>query len=544
MKKVLLTCGAGASSGFMAQKMRQAAKKKGLEYEIKAVSESELNDYMANYQILLIGPHLKYKLDALTEEAAKYNLPVKVIDEDIYGTLNGEALLEQVDEILPGHGEKQAPAAPTSTKVEKQEVKAAPTEQTNTNEHSNFVMDWVQNKLVPNMNRVTGNGFVKAIQDSMMLILPFIMVGSLISIFGIIRENFPAFPDLAVINTFSFGLFSLFLSFLLPYKVMENYEITKYKFYAALSGVATFLMLTLPVNVDEGMAFSADKLGAGGMLVALFTGIVVAAVFKAFAKFSFFKKDTSMPDIVVSWTDALVPVFLLLLGATILYSTQIDIYTLISDLFAPVFNIAQSLPGLIICSLVVTVMYAFGISSWAVFPVIWAIWMQGITDNISLAEAGTAATNLNLMEVFHPFIYLGGTGATLMLVIFMLRSKSKRLKLMGRLTIVPSIFNINEPVVFGTPIAFNPLLMIPMILCSIVLPIITYVFFQIGFVQIPTEAFQVWYLPIGLYGVLATHDIRSLVLSIVNLAVSGAIYWPFFRAYEKIEVEKEAKGEV
>ena len=70
--------------------------------------------------------------------------------------------------------------------------------------------------------------------------------------------------------------------------------------------------------------------------------------------------------------------------------------------------------------------------------------------------------------------------------------------------------------------------MIPMILCSIVLPIITYVFFQIGFVQIPTEAFQVWYLPIGLYGVLATHDIRSLVLSIVNLAVSGAIYWPFF----------------
>lgn len=543
MKKVLLTCGAGASSGFMAQKMRQAAKKKGLDYEIKAVSESELSDYMANYQILLIGPHLKYKLDALSEEAAKYDLPVKLIDEDIYGTLNGEALLDQVDAILPEYGTKSAKTSAVQNKEAKATAKSVAADP-KAEPRSNSVMDWVQNKLVPNMNRVTGNGFVKAIQDSMMLILPFIMVGSLISIFGIIRENFPAFPDLTVISTFSFGLFSLFLSFLLPYKVMENYEITKYKFYAALSGVATFLMLTLPVTVDEGMAFSADKLGAGGMLVALFTGIVVAAIFKAFAKFSFFKKDTSMPDIVVSWTDALVPVFLLLLGATILYSTQIDIYTLISDLFAPVFNIAQSLPGLIICSLVVTVMYAFGISSWAVFPVIWAIWMQGITDNIALAEAGAAATNLNLMEVFHPFVYLGGTGATLMLVIFMLRSKSKRLKLMGRLTIVPSIFNINEPVVFGTPIAFNPLLMIPMVLCSIVLPIVTYVFFQIGFVRVPTEAFQVWYLPVGLYGVLATHDIRSLVLSAVNLAISGAIYWPFFKAYEKIEVEKEAKGEV
>lgn len=538
MKKVLLTCGAGASSGFMAQKMRQAAKKKNLEYQIKAVSESEVNEYMKDYDILLIGPHLKYKLDSLQKEAKNYGISVQLIDEKIYGELDGERLLDQVDIMLSGPNK-------TVAKPEKETVKESEipdTVEMNDGKKDRKAMTWIQDTLVPKMNKIIENGFIKAIQDSMMLVLPFIMVGSLITILNIIREKIPAFPDLTLVNSFSFGLFSLFLAFLVPYKVMENYGVVRFKFYAALSGVASYLLLTLPV-IDTNMSFVIEKLGAGGMLVALFTSIVVSAVFLLFSKFSFFKKDTTMPDIVVSWTDSLIPVFVILLGATIIFNAKIDIYKFISDLFNPLFSISQSLAGIIIISLAVTVLYAFGISNWVIFPVVWAIWMQGIADNAALIQAGRAATNLNLMEFFHGFIYIGGTGATLVLVVMMLFSKSKRLKLMGRLTIVPSIFNINEPVVFGTPIAFNPFLMIPMIMLSVILPLITYFAFKIGFVAIPSEPFQVWYLPVGIYSFLATKDLRSFLLIAVNIAVSAAVYYPFFKAYEKQEVKKEIIGE-
>lgn len=536
MKKILLTCGAGASSGFMAQKMRQAAKKKELEYQIRAVSESEAKDYMKEYELLLVGPHLRYKLDSIRKEAVDFGIRVEVIEEDIYGKLDGERMLEQVEDWL---SESEEENRETETSKQRETVRENLAEKADVSQTDGKVMEWVQKKLVPGMNRVTGNGFVKAVQDSMMLVLPFIMVGSLISIFGIIRENVPGFPDLSMINTFSFGLFSLFLAFLVPYKVMENYGIVKFKFYAALGGVSSYLLLTLPASDGENMAFVIEKLGAGGMLVSLFTSIVVALVFLLFSRFSFFKKDTSMPDVVVSWTDALIPVFLILLGTVGLYNAQVDVYSFITNLFSPVFNIAQTLPGMLIITFVVVLLYAFGISNWVLFPLIWAVWMQGIADNASLVQAGQMPSNLNLMEFFHGFVYLGGTGATLMLVIMMLFSKSKRLKLMGRLTIVPSIFNINEPVVFGTPIAFNPLLMIPMLLSSIVLPLITYFAFSIGFVTTPAEPFQVWYLPVPVYAFLATHDWKGIVLVLVNLAVYALLYYPFFKVYEKQEVKKE-----
>lgn len=529
MKKVLLTCGAGASSGFMAQRMRQAAADKNIELEVKAVSESELKDYLGEYDILLVGPHLKYKLEELTTVAGEYNVDVQVIDDEIYGKLDGGKLL---DKVLEYYKDNKV--------VNNKEDKISNTASSNVEEaKADGFMGWMQNSFAPKMNKIASNKFIKSIQDCMLLILPFVMVGSLISILNVIKEYVSWIPDLSMINSFSFGLFSLFLSFLVPYKVMDNYGKTKFKYCASLSGVSLYLLLILPTMTDSEMVFVIDKLGAGGMLVSLFTGVFVSAVMLLFSRFSFFKKDTNMPDIVVSWTDSMIPVFLILLVGVMVYNSQIDVYTFIQDLFSPIFGISQSLGGIIILCLSVSLLYSFGISSWVIFPVIWTIWMQGIAANETLAQAGQAATNLNLMEFFHGFVYLGGTGATLALVVMMFFSKSLRLKAMGRLTIVPSLLNINEPVVFGTPIALNPLLMIPMWIIAIVLPVITYFAFTLGFVNIPTEPFQVWYLPVFIYSFFATQDVRAIILVIINLAVSAAIYYPFFKVYEKQEIEKE-----
>lgn len=100
MKKIFLCCGAGMSSGFLAQAMRKAAKKKKLNYDIKAASESDIESYINDTDIVLLGPHMTYLIEEVKEKAERYNVPLVIIPEEIYGELDGAKMLEQVQEIL------------------------------------------------------------------------------------------------------------------------------------------------------------------------------------------------------------------------------------------------------------------------------------------------------------------------------------------------------------------------------------------------------------------------------------------------------------
>nr|WP_309299814.1 PTS transporter subunit EIIC [Priestia megaterium] len=139
------------------------------------------------------------------------------------------------------------------------------------------------------------------------------------------------------------------------------------------------------------------------------------------------------------------------------------------------------------------------------------------------------------------WVWIGGMGTTLPLVVLMvLLAKSKHLKAIGRVTIVPSIFNINEPVIFGSPIAFNPILMVPMWLNGIIIPVITYVVLNLGMVTIPSEVLQLWYLPVGISTFLVNTDFRGLILLVLILVVSFIIWYPFFKVYDNQKVKEEA----
>lgn len=99
-KNVLIVCGGGASSGFLAQNIRKAAKKKGISINIKARSESEVDEYINDIDVLLYGPHLKYMEEELVSKGKAHNVPVGMIDNLIYGSLNGEKALELILELL------------------------------------------------------------------------------------------------------------------------------------------------------------------------------------------------------------------------------------------------------------------------------------------------------------------------------------------------------------------------------------------------------------------------------------------------------------
>lgn len=100
MKNILLVCGTGASSGFMAKNIRLAAKARNLELNIKARSDAEVEDLIDEIDLLLVGPHLKYMLDDLADIAKPYGVPVSIINEDAYGALNGDLVLDFIIKTL------------------------------------------------------------------------------------------------------------------------------------------------------------------------------------------------------------------------------------------------------------------------------------------------------------------------------------------------------------------------------------------------------------------------------------------------------------
>jgi len=126
----------------------------------------------------------------------------------------------------------------------------------------------------------------------------------------------------------------------------------------------------------------------------------------------------------------------------------------------------------------------------------------------------------------------------------MMRSKAAKVKALGRACLPPTIFNINEPVVFGA-IAWNPTLMIPMWLQGIILPLVIWLFTKvIPFAPIPMYQFEMWYAPFPISTWLTTGSVLALVLMAGIFALSAAIWYPFFKSYEKQSIEAEAADAV
>lgn len=98
--RILLCCGAGMSSGFLAQRARQVAKKKKINATIDARSESDVNQYFSQIDILLVGPHYKAAMEGLKKECEPYGVPVVLIPQEVYATLDGEALIKLAMETL------------------------------------------------------------------------------------------------------------------------------------------------------------------------------------------------------------------------------------------------------------------------------------------------------------------------------------------------------------------------------------------------------------------------------------------------------------
>lgn len=403
---------------------------------------------------------------------------------------------------------------------------------------SKFML-WMKNSFSPKLTNLCKNAYIAAVQKSIMTVLPIIMIGSFITVVSLLREiSFLSWiPDISLVNQFTFGLMSVFIAFLIPIKFMEEKNLTKFKNIAALTSLGTFLILLMPEFNDAGICFVLDKIGTGGMICAVFVGLIVSKVFYFADGRSLFKEDTVMPDIIVNTFDSMLPVFVCVLMGVICYNVKFDIYEILRMVFNPLTGIAQTIPGVVLIAFAECFLYSFGFT-WILFPIQWTIWMDGIAANAAAVAAGAAPTNICLMETYNGMFNIGGVGATLTLVLLMCFSKSKRLKTIGRVCAVPAILNINEPVVFGAPIAYNPILMIPFWMNSIIISLVASISYTVGFVKIPSAVDQLWYFPTIIQGFINS-GIGGAVLCSVLTLISLVIWYPFFKVYESDVVAQE-----
>lgn len=401
----------------------------------------------------------------------------------------------------------------------------------------NKIINWLENSFSPKMNKIASNAWVSAVSGAMMKILPFILVGSLIFFYNVFRSYIPALPDLSIILQFTFQMISLVLVFMIANQAMDKLEHPQYQINAGITAILVYIMTCLPsVDADSMMSLDFSRLGPSGMFVAIVIGLFVSLIYHLFAKLHVLENSTSIPDFVGEWINNIIPIFIAVAITMIIVNyCTIDLYKLILNIFSPIQNFGFTLPGFILICLLPALLYTLGISTWFIGGVTTPILMAGTAANIAAAANGEVATSIVCYETIYALslIALGGTGGTLPLNIMMLFSKSKRLKALGRVCLGPSIFNINEPITFGTPIVFNPLLMLPMWINSITAPIIIWFVMKATLLAVPAAAMTTGQVPAPFGYIIITGDFRALLFYVAIFALFWITWLPFFKVYEK-----------
>lgn len=404
-------------------------------------------------------------------------------------------------------------------------------------------MDWLSNWFAPTMQKLLKRPWLAAVSSSMQKIIPFILTGSVIFFYNVFRSYIPALPNLGVIADYSFGMLAVVTAFMIANQVMEKLRHPRYTVMAGLVSICVFMMFCKPDITDGILTVPFERFGPTGILIGIIAGLFVSAVFNFYTKLPILR-NSSMPDFVAGWVHAIIPITIsLALSMLLVVNLNVDVFSVVLIWFEPVAQFGQTLPGFILLILIPTIFMTMGISTWTFSAIQTPIFMAGIAANIVAVESGFMPTNIVTSETVYTagLITMGGTGCTLALNLLMMFSKSRELKTMGRLCIAPSIFNINEPLVFGTPIVFNPLLMLPMWLNAITGPTIVWIFMKNGWMKIPAKMIQVGQIPAPFSSIMITEDIRALICYVLLFAVYFCTWLPFFKVYEKQRMQEEGQ---
>jgi PTS system cellobiose-specific IIC component len=221
----------------------------------------------------------------------------------------------------------------------------------------------------------------------------------------------------------------------------------------------------------------------------------------------------------------------------------VDINQIVQTVFSPLVFALNTLPGILLCVLAITLLWSVGINGDnALDAVVAPVFLQYLGANVDAVGKGEPLPYTTALGFITIFVNVGGTGATLGLALVMLNSKEPGYREVSRLSLPTQIFQINEPIFFGFPIVLNPLLMIPYVLSALALTASTYLLMDWGWINRPFVNVP-WTTPPVLGHYLVTGgDWRAAVWGAVSIALAMAVYYPFAKAAERQRLQAETLG--
>jgi PTS system cellobiose-specific IIC component len=209
----------------------------------------------------------------------------------------------------------------------------------------------------------------------------------------------------------------------------------------------------------------------------------------------------------------------------------------------PLKNVGTSVGGFMVLEFVAHLLWTVGIHGHNIINAVGqAPLVAASLENLNNFKNGLPITNI-ITDDFKTFIYIGGAGATLPLAFMMtFLAKSKQVKEIGKLSLLPGIFNINEPITFGLPIILNPFMIIPFMITPLVLVLVSYFGIASGIFPMMVGISAPWTTPKLLLAYISSNgNIMASVLVLINFVIAGLIYYPFFRIWDKRKVAEESK---
>ena len=424
-------------------------------------------------------------------------------------------------------------------------------------------------KFIELMGRFAEIKEVAALRDGFIFTTPFTIAGSIFLLLA--NLPIPGYNDF-MISTFgadwsipltqvsgaTFDILGIIVVLGITYKYTEAEGCDA--FSAAVLALSAFIIIMKTTAIGEGgveVGGVIPKLWAGsnGILAAIVVGVIVSKIFCYCEKNKVtIKMPESVPGGVQKAFAALIPAVIIFALFAIIYA----VCNLLTDMTFPelVFAVIQTplqsltdtLGGGIVISALPSVLFWAGIHG----PNI----VSGITnpmlianalDNQQLVNAGMSLfsnpqAKIVTIQMTDIFFKSGGCGMTLgFLIAAFIKAKSAQLKSISRLSFIPGLFNVNEPIIFGLPIVFNPYLLFPFVLAPVVAFIVTYFAIFIGFMPAFSAVQVPWTTPPILAGLIVA-GWQGAVVQIVNIIIATVIYFPFVVSQDKANLRDEQES--
>lgn len=441
----------------------------------------------------------------------------------------------------------------------------------------NKLFEFLEKYLMGPMGKVSTWRPVRAIVAAGMASIPFTIVGSAFLVLSVIPQAFNlqfivdlwanSFDKIQALYLLAYkctmGILSLYFAIVIGYEYTKIYVEEEGLNLNPLNGglLAVFAyFLTIPeLTYSKGMISavtgkttiggwtvggdSLTRLSTSGMFTAILMSILAVQLYRLCVKKNWvIKMPEAVPEGVARSFTALIPGFviafavLVINGIFILFGT--DIYKVIAIPFAFVSHITNTWLGIVVIYLLVHALWIVGIHGanivmGLVSPILLANMAQNV-DGKFIAYAG---------EFTNSYVTIGGSGATLLLCFYIaFRAKSDQLRMLGKASMGPAIFNINEPLIFGLPIVYNPMLTIPFILAPIVSASIGYWSVQLGLAG-KAIAQTPWPTPIGLGAYVGSGgSVGAFVVALVCALAAFVIWYPFIKMYDSKLYKEEIDG--